>query len=116
MSQHTLFGRRTYGVTLDRQCDQAGLPVPVAEYAFHPTRKWRFDWAFPVQQLAVEVEGGSWMRGRHTRGDGFTKDIEKYAEALCAGWRILRITPPMIRTGQALAYLERILRPNGGPS
>lgn len=95
---------------LDRQCELAGWPAPVAEYRFHLERRWRFDWAFPALLLAIEVEGGAWTGGRHTRGGGFEKDLEKYAEALTLGWRILRVSPSWIRDGRALGYIERILK------
>ena len=39
----------------------------VKEYLFHPTRKWRFDYAIPDHKIALEVEGGVWTGGRHTR-------------------------------------------------
>jgi len=95
----------------DRQCDLAGLPKPVPEWRFHALRRWRFDWAFiGPEKLAIEVEGGAWNAGRHTRGAGFAKDIEKYAEAMCLGWRILRVTPKQIADGTALTWVDRILR------
>jgi hypothetical protein len=67
--------------------------VPVTEHKFHPTRKWRFDYAFPDSMVAVEVEGGVWTGGRHTRGAGFIADMEKYNTALLHGWRVYRVTP-----------------------
>jgi hypothetical protein len=67
--------------------------VPVTEHKFHPTRKWRFDYAFPDSMVAVEVEGGVWTGGRHTSGAGFIKDMEKYNTALLHGWRVYRVTP-----------------------
>lgn len=96
----------------DRQCQLTGLPVPVAEHRFHPTRRWRFDWAFLDHKLAVEVEGAAFMPGggRHTRGAGFRKDTEKYAEALIAGWRVLRVMPEHIANGRALTWVDRIIR------
>ncbi len=97
-------------LSLDRQCALAGLPVPVAEVRFHPTRRWRFDWAFLEHKLAVEQEGGVFIGGRHSRGAGFEADLVKYAEAMCLGWKILRVTPGQVRDGRALGYLERLLR------
>ncbi|MCM8819989.1 MAG: hypothetical protein NC925_04245 [Candidatus Omnitrophica bacterium] len=43
-------------------------------------RKFRADYYFKLNnnQYAVEVEGGIWVRGRHVRGGGFLKDMEKY--------------------------------------
>ncbi|MDA8355538.1 MAG: hypothetical protein M0Z95_04400 [Actinomycetota bacterium] len=88
-----------------------GLPEPEREYRFHPTRRWRFDLAWPDPRLAVEVEGGTWSGGRHTTGAGFEADAEKYAEAVLAGWRVLRVTGKMIESGRAMALVERALRP-----
>ena len=74
-------------------CRTEGLPAPTPEYRFHGTRKWRFDYAWPKLMVALEVEGGVWMRGRHTRGSGFVKDMEKYNEAALMGWTVLRVQP-----------------------
>jgi hypothetical protein len=62
----------------------------VTEHKFHPSRKWRFDFAFPEVMIALEIEGGVWTKGRHTRGTGFINDIGKYNEATMMGWRVLR--------------------------
>ena len=65
----------------------------VKEFKFHPTRRWRFDYAIPEHKIAVEVEGGVWTNGRHTRPQGFLGDIEKYNTATLMGWRVFRTTP-----------------------
>lgn len=85
------------------------LPEPEREYRFKDGRRWRFDYAFPVHRLAVEVEGGTWVDGRHSRGSGFEKDCEKYAEAVILGWRVIRVTTNMIKDGRAVRYIERAL-------
>ena len=69
---------------------KAGLPKPQVEYRFHPTRRWRFDYAWPDLKLAVEYEGGTWSGGRHTRALGYAKDCEKYNEAALLGWKVFR--------------------------
>lgn len=74
-------------------CAAWGLPVPEREHLFHPTRKWRFDYAWPGQKVAVEVEGGIYTQGRHTRGKGYADDMEKYNAAALRGWTLLRYTP-----------------------
>ena len=79
------------------------------EYRFHPVRRWRFDFALPERRLAVEVEGGTWTGGRHTRGSGFEKDCEKYNQAVLLGWRVLRFTPGAIKSGEALTTIEQVL-------
>jgi hypothetical protein len=65
----------------------------VKELLFHPTRKWRFDYAVLEHKVAIEVEGGVWTRGRHTRPQGFLCDVEKYNAGTLLGWRIFRVTP-----------------------
>lgn len=65
----------------------------VKEYKFHPERRWRFDYAIPEHKIALEVEGGVWTAGRHTRPQGFLGDIEKYNMATLMGWRVFRTTP-----------------------
>ena len=56
------------------------------EHRFHPTRQWRFDFAWPSQKLAVEIDG----RGRHQTVVGVRADCEKMNEAIRLGWRVLR--------------------------
>lgn len=60
------------------------------EYKFHATRKWRFDFADPENKVAVEIDGGVFAGGRHTRGVGFRADCEKINAAAVLGWRVLR--------------------------
>ncbi len=86
------------------------LPIPVREFKFHPVRKWRFDFAYPEKLIAIEVEGGVWSGGRHTRGKGFSEDCVKYNQASLLGWRILRFTPDMISSGEAIKTMEDILK------
>jgi len=83
---------------------------PEIEYSFHPKRKWRFDFAFPEQKVGIEVEGGVWTRGRHTRPVGFIKDCEKYNEAALLGWKVLRFAEPHIVSGEAISTIERAVK------
>ena len=92
-------------------CRGAGLPEPIPEYQFHPKRKWRFDYAWPVHKLAMEVDGGIWSGGRHVTGSGRLADMEKQSEAAILGYRILYVTPEQVRNGAALDYIQRALRP-----
>jgi very-short-patch-repair endonuclease len=76
---------------------QIEIVPTAAEHMFHPERRWRFDFAWPSLKVAVEVEGGTWSGGRHTRGAGFEADAEKYNAAAELGWVVLRYTGGMIR-------------------
>jgi very-short-patch-repair endonuclease len=86
-----------------------GVDGAQREFRFHPTRKWRFDFAFPSCKLAVECEGGIWTGGRHTRGVGYSKDLEKYNAAALEGWTVLRFTRAMVRSGDAIRSIQRFL-------
>ena len=97
-------------LTLEWQLKATRLPTPVREHRFHPTRRWRFDFAWPDRKLAVEVEGAMWTNGRHTRPEGFQSDLEKYNEATMAGWRVLRVTGPMVDDGRAMNLIEDALK------
>lgn len=91
----------------------ADLPMPVAEYRFDPSRRWRFDYAWEATKVALEVEGGVWSGGRHTRGSGFVKDMTKYNRATVMGWRVVRCTPNELCTQATVDMLADLLRERG---
>lgn len=87
------------------------LPQPERQVRFHPTREWRLDFGWPELRLAVEIEGlvpGG--KGRHQTIGGMTGDLVKYNEALCLGWRVLRVSQAQVRSGQALEWAERAVK------
>lgn len=94
-------------LTLDLQLEYSSLPAPEHEHRFHPTRRWRFDFAWPDYKLAAEIEGATWTQGRHTRGQGFENDCTKYNEAAVLGWAVLRFTTEMVRDGRAFDTIAR---------
>lgn len=100
--------RSSLEILLAWHMDQAGL-VYSSEHKFHPVRKWRVDFAFVPEKLAIEVEGGIWIQGRHGRGAGMEKDAEKYNELTLAGWRLLRFTDKPIRDGSAIETIQKAL-------
>ncbi len=66
------------------------------EYRFHPTRRWRADFAHVDSRTLIEIEGGVWNRGRHVTPKGFQADAEKYLTATLNGWSVLRLTDTML--------------------
>ena len=105
----------------------AGLPLPVPEYRFHPERKWRWDYAWDVAvteevdemgntwihswpaQLALEVQGGIWSRGRHATGAGIKGDMEKFSEGAALGWRLLLVEPKDLASPATMDLIRRAL-------
>lgn len=79
------------------------------EFRFHPMRKWRFDFAFPEQKVAVEIDGGTWSNGRHNRGSGAKTDAEKYNAAQLQGWLVLRCVGDHLKDGSAIAWTKQAL-------
>lgn len=112
---------------LTSQLAKLGIMEPEWEHKFAWPRGWRFDGAiftsYPgmpkVVGIAIEIEG----RGRHTqtwknkKADGtkekltpFEKDCEKYNTAAILGWRVLRFTYAMIRSGEAARTIQDALK------
>jgi very-short-patch-repair endonuclease len=91
-------------------CRAAKLPEPVREYRFAPPRRWRADFAFIDQRLLVEIEGGIWTGGRHTRGSGFEADAAKYNAATILGYRVLRFSGAMVKSGAAIETVTEALK------
>lgn len=87
-------------------CRLAGLPEPTPEHRFHPVRKWRADYAFlfTTPRVLVEIDGGAWTQGRHTRGAGFIEDQRKLNAAALLGFAVLRYTPD--RLAECIADLR----------
>src|SRR4051812_17088812 len=47
-------------------CSQAGLPMPATEYRFDESpakRGFLFDYCWPDERVALEVNGGIWRKG-----------------------------------------------------
>lgn len=88
---------------------QENIPQPDAEYVFAPPRKWRFDYAWLASRVALEVEGAVWTQGRHTRGSGFLKDMEKYNAAASRGWLVLRCVPSTLYSKENIDTLKRTI-------
>lgn len=87
-----------------------GIEEPELEYKFHAKRRWRFDLCFVEARLALEVEGGIWIDGRHNRGSGFIKDMEKYNQAAIYGYHLLRATPEQMQNGIAAGLVEEFFK------
>jgi len=85
------------------------IPLPKREYKFCEHRKWRSDFCWPEHKLIVEVEGGVWSNGRHTRGKGFLADMEKYNTATLMGYKLLRVADDHIQSGQAICWILEAL-------
>lgn len=84
----------------------------VCEYpfkGFNGQRRWRFDVAYEEEKVACEVMGGLFSNGKHSREAGFANDSRKSAEAQLMGWKVINVTPSMIKDGSAVALVKEAL-------
>lgn len=80
-----------------------GLPMPVRDFKFAPSRKWQLDFAWPWAKsrttgrdllIAIEIQGGTKNIGksRHSSPAGMKNDADKHNAAVAKGWRVLFFT------------------------
>ena len=82
---------------LARQLDAMKIPY-TKEFQFHQERKWRADFRIDGYPILIEVEGGVWSQGRHTRGKGFEGDCEKYNQAAILGYHVLKGSTQQVKS------------------
>lgn len=82
------------------------------EHPVHSERKWRHDYAHTGFKIAVELEGGVFAGGRHTRGLGYRNDCYKYNVAALKGWKVLRFTMDM-KFDYVLAVINQAMYETG---
>lgn len=92
------------------QLQQASLATGcVRQHRFCPPRRWTWDFAWIDRALAVEIDGGGFVYGRHNRPGGQEKDYEKANTATLLGWRVLRFTGRMLNEDQAVPFIKQVL-------
>ena len=79
------------------------------EFYFHPERKWRADFHLIDKKILVEIEGGIWSGGRHTRGKGYIGDMEKYNAATMIGFQVIRFSTDQVKSGHAIQQIEMMV-------
>lgn len=87
-----------------------GFGVVEHEHRFHPTRKWRFDWAIPEQSIAFEYDGIMGGQASHASIAGILRDSEKINEAQRLGWDVYRVNAKSIGDGSAFTLADAVLR------
>ena len=77
------------------------------EFQFNADRKWRADFHLIGMGILIEVGGGIWSNGRHTRGKGYLGDMAKYNSAQGLGYQVYRYSTEQVKSGLAI---EQILK------
>ncbi|MGE8653484.1 MAG: hypothetical protein ACN6NV_07010 [Acinetobacter gandensis] len=79
------------------------------EFKFHQSRKWRADFHLKGRMILIEVEGGIWSGGRHTRGKGYIGDMQKYNAATMLGYQVIRFSTEQVKSGLAIQQIEKMV-------
>lgn len=91
------------------QLNAYGIPFERQFYYARP-RKFRADFALPKHRLLIEVVGGIYNGKAHGSVTGILADIERLNHATRAGYLMLRFTPDMIRSGEAMGWIQEMLK------
>jgi len=92
-----------------------GLPKPEIEFRISKERRYKWDYAWPQFKIALEQNGGIWMRGITGRGGAHSlpsniiRDMEKMNFAQKLGWRVFQFQPKDIRNGTAANFLRSVM-------
>ncbi len=89
-------------------CRAHGWPEPVAELALIPGRRFRCDLVWEAARIVCEVQGGSFVAGRHSRGMGQIKDWEKLNLLALDGWKVIQVSPRQVQDGTLTGLLARV--------
>lgn len=79
------------------------------ELADKKRREFRFDYSNQKLMIAVEIEGGIWTKGRHTRGKGYLNDCHKYNLAQAIGWTVFRFPSELVVSGHAINFIREFI-------
>ena len=98
--------KHDYTVAVRMACKALQIPEPVAEYVFAKPRKFRADFSWVEQRIILEIEGGTWIQGRHSRGEA---DHEKYNLAESLGYLVFRTTPQKVGNLALYHFIKGLL-------
>lgn len=79
------------------------------EFKFHPVRKWRADFLITGYSILIEVEGGVFVNGGHSRGKAYTNNCEKYNTAATMGYYVIRSTTDQVKSGECVKFVEDMM-------
>jgi very-short-patch-repair endonuclease len=83
------------------------------EYCAIPNRRFKMDFAWVKQRVAVEIQGGTYMgKSAHNTGKGLSRDYEKNNLAIQNGWVVIYLDSKAINNlgKESLNLVNEILR------
>lgn len=81
------------------------------EFYFCTERQFRIDYAIPQYKIAIEQEGGIYMKGNsgHSSGTGIARDMEKNNLLVSKGWKLLRRQPNEMLTVETVSLISKLI-------
>ena len=64
-------------------------------------KQWRYDVIFPTVKLCIEVQGGVFTHGKHSRGENQVNDMYKSNSAQRVGYACFQFPPRDLSSGKA---------------
>lgn len=81
------------------------MPHPTLQAKLIKTRRWQYDFTWEREKVIVEIEGGTWIAGRHSRGKGYLNDCDKQNAVMMLGYRLFKFTTDHINNDPHSAIL-----------
>jgi len=69
------------------------------------SKRYRADFAHLPSRSLIEIQGGTFNRGRHVTGSGYERDARKFNLAMLCDWKVFLLTS---QTAKEIAWLEKI--------
>lgn len=81
------------------------------EFYFCTERQFRIDYAIPQYKIAIEQEGGIYMKGNsgHSSGIGIARDMEKNNLLVSKGWKLIRRQPSEMLTIETIRLIKSMV-------
>jgi very-short-patch-repair endonuclease len=90
-----------------------GGPPLTKEYKFSAARRWRADYCHEDSRTLIELEGGIYSGGRHSRAAGFKADCDKYNAAAMLGYTVLRLGTGQVDAAHVAEIADYVRRQMG---
>ena len=78
------------------------------EYRFDSERRFKFDIAIPTHRVAIEIDGGVFIKSGHSGGKNAEAAMARGNLACMLGWMVLHYTPKMAMN--ATKVVEEVIR------
>lgn len=101
----------------ETQLKQYGISGYVRQYCPILGRKYRsfFTWpdkkifAWPDKKIIVEIQGGTWVSGRHNRPGAMAAEYNRHNDLAAAGWRVFYFDCDQVKVGHAALFMQSML-------